>query len=139
MDFQYLFTVLARRWRVLIALGAVGVILGAMLYATYPETYEARAVLEILPPRSASGIGSWNADPDRYVIGQVAVLDNISLAANVASKVHGLSTQDVVTSRTIVRPTAHRHPDVAAHDRDEGADGTGRSRPGDAAARAGQR
>lgn len=101
MDFQYLFTVLARRWRVLIALGAVGVILGAMLYATYPETYEARAVLEILPPRSASGIGSWNADPDRYVIGQVAVLDNISLAANVASKVHGLSTQDVVTSRTI--------------------------------------
>ena len=75
--------------------------LGAMLYATYPETYEARAVLEILPPRSASGIGSWNADPDRYVIGQAAVLDNISLAANVASKVHGLSTQDVVTSRTI--------------------------------------
>ncbi len=70
-----------RRYFWIVILGAVlGALPGLLSSLTSEELYESRAVLLMAPPtqvRSTAG-GNYQGDPDRYVAGEMSVLESLS-------------------------------------------------------------
>ena len=74
----------ARRWRVLVVLGALGcAVVGGLLASSSDPLYRSTARLLIQAPASSVGGNQNFADPDRYVLGQVDVLRSDALASAV--------------------------------------------------------
>jgi Mrp family chromosome partitioning ATPase len=95
MELRYLSSVLRRRWWLVLIGLVVGLIAGLVFGSGNGSLYEARAVLLIQPPQNVLGGAIFNADPDRYVIGQITVLDSSSLAERVATASSGRNTEDI--------------------------------------------
>ena len=80
MELAFL-TSAVRRYFWIVVLGAViGALPGLYMTLTADELYESRAVLLMAPPtqtRSTTG-GSYQGDPDRYVAGEMSVLESLS-------------------------------------------------------------
>ena len=101
MELRYLSSVLRRRWWLVLIGLVIGLLAGALLGRSKGTLYEARAVLLIQPPQNVIGGQIFNADPDRYVIGQITVLDSSALAERVATESNGLSTADIQRAITV--------------------------------------
>lgn len=80
MELAFL-TSAVRRYFWIVVLGAVlGALPGLYMTFTAEELYESRAVLLMAPPtqtRSTTG-GNYQGDPDRYVAGEMSVLESLS-------------------------------------------------------------
>lgn len=86
-----------RRYMWVIILGAIlGALPGVALALTGSEYYESRAVLLIAPPTDARSLAPVASDPDRYVAGELSVLESYS--DQVAERMDGPSTKDVGAS-----------------------------------------
>ncbi len=98
MELPFLLSAM-RRYIWVIVLGAVlGAVPGVVLSLTGSEYYESRAVLLIAPPTDARSLASVSTDPDRYVAGELSVLESYS--DQVAERVGGTSANDVGSSVT---------------------------------------
>lgn len=84
-----------RRYFWIVVLGAViGALPGLYLAFTSEELYESRAVLLIAPPTQARATSdTYQGDPDRYVAGELSVLE--SLSDQVANSIDGESAGDI--------------------------------------------
>ena len=84
-----------RRYFWIVVLGAViGALPGLYLAFTSEELYESRAVLLIAPPTQARATSdTYQGDPDRYVAGELSVLE--SLSDSVAESIDGESAGDI--------------------------------------------
>lgn len=81
MELSLVLTALRRRWWLILLFTILGGIVGSIYAPTSEELYESRAVLLVSPPDGASV--SAQADPDRFVIGQLDILRSKTLADNV--------------------------------------------------------
>ena len=95
MELFYLFSALRRRWWMVLIGALLGFIIGQVAVGPSPVEYESRSVLLIQPPQNAFGGAVFNNDPDRYVIGQISILNSPSLAARVAQKLDNASTAEI--------------------------------------------
>lgn len=89
MELSYLFAAIRRRWWLVALLSVLGLVGGYFASGSKSVVYEAKAVLLIQPPQNALGGTVFIADPDRYVIGQLSVLNSSALAERVASQFPG--------------------------------------------------
>lgn len=95
MELSYLIAAIRRRWWLVGVLALVGLLAGLLAKGPTKTVYEAKAVLNIQPPQNALGGTVFLSDPDRYVIGQLSVLQSSGLAERVASQFPGQSTQTI--------------------------------------------
>lgn len=97
MEFAFITSAVRRYWW-LVVLGAVGGLLAAMVVGpTDSVGYSSRAVLLLQAPSDARQ--AYNtSDPDRYVKGQLNVLNSEVLAQRVAERVSSEMTPEVVSS-----------------------------------------
>ena len=78
MELPFLLSAM-RRYIWVVVLGAVlGAIPGVALALTASEFYESRAVLLIAPPTDARSLAPVATDPDRYLAGELSVLESYS-------------------------------------------------------------
>ena len=90
MELGYIVSALRRRFWLVVVFAVLGLLTGLALTGRHTAAdYETRAVLLVQPPASATGTFSFSNDPDRYVIGQVPVLEGSGLAERVAAKIPG--------------------------------------------------
>jgi Mrp family chromosome partitioning ATPase/capsular polysaccharide biosynthesis protein len=107
VELSFIVTAVRRRlWLI-----AIFVILGAlpgMLQRQQASTlYKAQAVLIVTPPTQSRGATISLSDPDRYVIGQLSVLQSSVLAERVATALGGDETRETIENsiEIIHRPT----------------------------------
>lgn len=90
MELGYIVSAVRRRLWLIVVFAVLGLLAGLALTGTQTAVdYETRAVLLVQPPSSATGSFSFSNDPDRYVIGQIPVLEGSGLAERVAAKIPG--------------------------------------------------
>jgi Mrp family chromosome partitioning ATPase len=95
VELSFIASAVRRRWW-LVPLGLVlGALAGTLLPPKDASAYEARAVLIIQPPQNPLGGNTFVNDPDRYVIGQLSVLQSSELAARLADKFPGETTASI--------------------------------------------
>ena len=95
MELSYLIAAIRRRWWLVGLLSLLGAVGGYLAGGSPVVAYEARAVLNIQPPQNALGGTVFFNDPDRYVIGQLSVLQNSGLASQVAEQFPGETMQSI--------------------------------------------
>jgi uncharacterized protein involved in exopolysaccharide biosynthesis/Mrp family chromosome partitioning ATPase len=101
VELSYLFAAIRRRWWLIVLLPALGLVGGYFASGTKTVVYEAKAGLLIQPPQNALGGTVFIADPDRYVIGQLSVLNSSALAERVASQFPGYTALSISTATVI--------------------------------------
>ena len=99
MELSFLINAVVRRWWLI----ALCTVLGAaatsnVTAADTGELYYSRAVLNVSPPSQSRVAVSFSSDPDRYVIGQLSVLNSAELAERIATKLPGDETTESVQS-----------------------------------------
>lgn len=93
MELPFLLSAM-RRYIWVVVLGAVlGAIPGVALALTASEFYESRAVLLIAPPTDARSLAPVATDPDRYLAGELSVLESYS--DQVAERIDDASARGV--------------------------------------------
>lgn len=99
MELAFL-TSAVRRYFWIVVLGAVlGALPGLYMTVTAEEFYESRAVLLIAPPtQTRATVVNYQGDPDRYVAGEMSVLE--SLSDRVAESVEGVAPGDLAANVT---------------------------------------
>lgn len=96
MELAFL-TSAVRRYFWLIALGVVlGAMPGLLLSRSDEVRYESRAVLLVAPPSQSQSVVTFSGDPDRYVAGELSVLE--SLSDRVAEEVDGVTARELSAS-----------------------------------------
>ncbi|MGI9624179.1 MAG: hypothetical protein ACR2PK_15190 [Acidimicrobiales bacterium] len=84
MELSFVIKALQRRWWIVVLFSLLGAIPGAMLDNNSDTVeFESTAVLLVSPPTTAQTI-NLSGDPDRYVQGQLNVLESSALATEVA-------------------------------------------------------
>ncbi len=103
MELSFIAAALRRRaW--LLPLGLLlGLVVGTRIGGSTSSWYEARAVLIIQPPQNPLGGNTFVNDPDRYVIGQLSVLQSSELAARLASSFPGETTSSIRGAVTVTQ------------------------------------
>ena len=90
MELGYIVSAVRRRLWLIVLFAVLGLLAGLALTGKQTAVdYETRAVLLVQPPSSATGSFSFSNDPDRYVIGQIPVLEGSGLAERVAANIPG--------------------------------------------------
>ena len=88
-----------RRYYWVIILGAVlGMLPALLLGPSGPDQFESRAVILVSPPTQSSLEVSFNGDPDRYVAGQLSVLQSQGLAQRVAVAINEATGDDLTAA-----------------------------------------
>jgi capsular polysaccharide biosynthesis protein/cellulose biosynthesis protein BcsQ len=96
VELSYIFSAVRRRLWLVVLFAVIGLAVGYVARESQASTeYEARSVLLVSPPASANGSTVFVNDPDRYVIGQLSVLNSAALAERVAAAVSGETRQSV--------------------------------------------
>ncbi|MEI2697296.1 MAG: hypothetical protein V9E94_02730 [Microthrixaceae bacterium] len=96
MELPFLLSAM-RRYIWVVVLGALlGALPGIALAMTASEYYESRAVLLIAPPTDARSLAPVAADPDRYLAGELSVLESYS--DQVAEQLDDVSAGEVGAS-----------------------------------------
>ena len=127
MELAFL-TSAVRRYFWIVVLGAVlGALPGLYMMFTAEELYESRAVMLIAPPTQmrTTVINSYQGDPDRYVAGEMSVLESLSDAVtdelggpDVMAGVEVTFEQQPLTDVVVVIATAP-NPELARDVADE--------------------
>jgi Mrp family chromosome partitioning ATPase/capsular polysaccharide biosynthesis protein len=114
VEVGFIASALRRFWPVVVVTAVLGALPAWWLQRVEAPKYNATAVLLLRPP-SESRSQVWSGDPDRYVIGQIGVLQSDGLAEGVATQVGGgLTRDDVLEAVTIAQRPATDLVDITA-------------------------
>ncbi len=79
MELAFLTSAVRRYFWIVVLGGLLGAMPGLLMSSTSDELYESRAVLLIAPPtQTRSTSQTYQGDPDRYVAGEISVLESLS-------------------------------------------------------------
>lgn len=103
MDVSFLVKSVRRYWWLFALCLLLGVLPGFAKASTASSSYESEAILLVGPPSESRVQVSFTNDPDRYVLGQVSVLQSQSIAERVANTVgRGETAQSVQQATRII-------------------------------------
>lgn len=103
MELGFVGQAVRRWWWVVVLLFVMGAV-PAMIARGADARYTSEAVLLLTPPSDAQGQVAFSADPDRYVLGQITLLQSTTLANQVAAEVgRGLSSAQVAADVGVVQ------------------------------------
>jgi Mrp family chromosome partitioning ATPase len=101
MELSFVFTAVRRYWWIVVGGILLGSVAGVQFKGDDVVQFESTSTLLISAP-AVSATGEFQGGGDRYVLGQLTVLQSSSLAESVANAVgQGLSAGDVATNTTI--------------------------------------
>lgn len=89
MELAFIVSALRRYFWLVILFAVLGTIPGLLTFRGGEDLYESRAVLVITPPVQAGAVASGVGDSDRYIAGEISVMQ--SLSDTVADQVDGVS------------------------------------------------
>jgi capsular polysaccharide biosynthesis protein/Mrp family chromosome partitioning ATPase len=98
MELAFLTSAIRRYWWIPVIAVVLGSLPAIALRATAETRYESKGVLIIAPPSESRTVVSFQGDPDRYVAGEMSVLE--SLSDRVADEVDGVSAADLADNVT---------------------------------------
>jgi len=98
MELAFLTSAIRRYWWIPVVAVVLGAFPAVLLRATADTRYESKGVLIIAPPTESRTVVSFQGDPDRYVAGELSVLE--SLSDRVAEEVDGVSAADLADDVT---------------------------------------
>lgn len=99
MELSFLINAVKRRWWLILLFGLLGGLVAKSLSTTDTGSmFYSRAVLNVSPPSQSRVAVSFSSDPDRYVIGQLSVLNSAELAEQVATNLGDGETTGSVQS-----------------------------------------
>jgi uncharacterized protein involved in exopolysaccharide biosynthesis len=86
MELSFVVSALRRRFWVVTLFALLGSLPGLMADPEVSSDYESTAQLSVQPPTRAT-VNIFSSDPDRYVVSQLAVLESVDLAEDVAKRI----------------------------------------------------
>lgn len=94
MEFKIIFVAIRQRWPLLLLFTAAGIAISLLLLSSGAARFESTALIEARP---ASNITSpaLQTQPDRYVQGEIAVIDGSGIRSRVADIIDGAIPNDV--------------------------------------------
>lgn len=98
MELAFLTNAVRRYFGIVIIGTLLGALPGLLLSQTGSTDYESRAVLLIVPPTDPRSLVTFSGDPDRYVAGEMSILE--SLSDRVAEELDGVEAGDLSSSVT---------------------------------------
>ena len=102
MELSFFINAVKRRPWIIILFIALGAAVGQLATPDAAPKYYSRAVLNVSPPSQSRVAVSFSSDPDRYVIGQLSVLNSAQLAERIATELgNGETTGSVQSAITI--------------------------------------
>jgi Mrp family chromosome partitioning ATPase len=113
MELSFVISALRRRFWVVTLFALLGSLPGLTTDKVASNSWESTAVLNIQPPTRVN-VNLFSTNPDRYVLGQLSVLESEELAATVADQVSKGSGQTITPSdlRQIVKINHKPETDV---------------------------
>lgn len=102
MDVSFLIRSVRRYWWLFAVCVLLGLLPGLAQASGSSSHYESEAILLVGPPSESRVQVSFTNDPDRYVLGQVSVLQSQSIAERVANTVGGGETAQSVSQATTI-------------------------------------
>ncbi len=106
MELSFLLNSIRRFWWLFAICVIVGALPVGFLTADAAPVYESRAVMLVSPPSESRVQVSFTSDPDRYVLGQLSVLQSQSMAEEVANLLGGGEVSSSVRDSTSVEHDA---------------------------------
>jgi Mrp family chromosome partitioning ATPase/capsular polysaccharide biosynthesis protein len=94
MELSFVISALRRRFWLVTLFALLGSLPGLSSDKQVSDSWESTAVLNIQPPTRAN-VNLFSTNPDRYVLGQLSVLESEELAAQVATEVSTKSNQTI--------------------------------------------
>ena len=103
MELAFVFTALRRRVWVIVLFTALGLLLGLFVAPRFSEEgdYQSEAQVLVQPPTRRDAVFEETINPDRYVLGQMAILRSQATAQSVAAAINGFELANVTDSITI--------------------------------------
>ena len=89
MEAAFITNAIRRYWWIVVAFVVLGALPGLLQAPDTTDKYDSRAVLLLAPPSESRGQLTTAAEPDRYVKGQLSVLNSQALAERVAERLGG--------------------------------------------------
>lgn len=111
MELSFVFSALRRRFWVVTLFALLGSLPGLTADPVVSDEYEAKAVLLVSPP-TRSNLNVFNADPDRYVISQLSVLEGDSLAEEVAVRISTQFAEEITVQALALLVEIEHLPDT---------------------------
>ena len=102
MDVSFLIRSVRRYWWLFAVCVLLGLLPGLAQTSGSSSHYESEAILLVGPPSESRVQVSFTNDPDRYVLGQVSVLQSQSIAERVANTVGNAETAQSVSQATTI-------------------------------------
>lgn len=93
MELAFLTSAIRRYWWIPVVAVVLGVLPAVAMRATAETRFESKGVLIVAPPSESRTVVSFQGDPDRYVAGELSVLE--SLSDRVADEVEGITAADL--------------------------------------------
>jgi Mrp family chromosome partitioning ATPase/capsular polysaccharide biosynthesis protein len=103
LELSFVISALRRRFWIVTLFALLGSIPGLRADPVLSTNYESTAVLLVQPPTRTT-VNVFSADPDRYVVSQLSVLESESLASDVAARITAEFGEEITVSalRTLV-------------------------------------
>ncbi|MDH5291157.1 MAG: hypothetical protein OEY41_14280, partial [Acidimicrobiia bacterium] len=97
MELSFVISALRRRFWVVTLFALLGSLPGLTSNRADSNVWESTAVLNVQPP-TRTGVNFFQVDPDRYVLGQLSVLQSEELASQVAGEVTKASNTEITAA-----------------------------------------
>ncbi|MGD9703673.1 MAG: Wzz/FepE/Etk N-terminal domain-containing protein [Acidimicrobiia bacterium] len=102
MELSFIINAVRRHLWIVALFTVLGALPAMALKKEQPATYESTAVLLVSPPSQSRVAVTFSNDPDRYVLGQLSVLQSTQLAERVATELGNGETTDSVLAAVAV-------------------------------------
>lgn len=102
MELWFVINAVRRYWWIPVLAALLGVLVPVGLTSTGSTRFESESIMLISPPSESQVQVDFTNDPDRYVIGQLAVLESRTLAERVANEVGGGETADSIEESVVI-------------------------------------
>ncbi len=111
MELSFVISALRRRFWVVTLFALLGSLPGLTSNRSDSNVWESTAVLNVQPP-TRTGVNIFQVDPDRYVQGQLSVLESEELASQVAAKVTEGSNTEITPAQLREIVTIEHKPET---------------------------
>lgn len=111
MELSFVISALRRRFWVVTLFALLGSLPGLTSNRADSNVWESTAVLNIQPP-TRTGVNIFQVDPDRYVQGQLSVLESEELASQVAGEVTKTSNTEITAAELREIVTIEHKPET---------------------------
>ncbi len=111
MELSFVISALRRRFWVVTLFALLGSLPGLTSNRSDSNVWESTAVLNVQPP-TRTGVNIFQVDPDRYVQGQLSVLESEELASQVAAKVTEGSNTEITAAELREIVTIEHKPET---------------------------